>query len=46
MMFLAMAMRIEDAYTLTPMLALVGVPELVESEQYEIGRGASGERVG
>ena len=24
-MFLAMAMRIEDVYTLTPMLALVGV---------------------
>ena len=23
-MFLAMAMRIEDSYTLTPMLALVG----------------------
>ena len=35
-MFLAMAMRIEDGYTLTPMLALVGV---------EIGRASCRERV-
>ena len=38
-MFLAMAMRIEDAYTLTPMLALVGVGILGAIDDFKIRIG-------
>ena len=43
-MFLAMAMRIEDAYTLTPMLALVGVAILGAIDDFVNARTGFGVR--
>jgi phospho-N-acetylmuramoyl-pentapeptide-transferase len=43
-MFLAMAMRIEDAFTLTPMLALVGVGILGAIDDYVNARSGIGMR--
>jgi phospho-N-acetylmuramoyl-pentapeptide-transferase len=43
-MFLAMAMRIEDVYTLTPMLALVGVGVLGAIDDYVNARTGVGMR--
>jgi len=43
-MFLAMAMRIEDVYTLTPMLALVGVGILGAIDDYVNARSGIGMR--